>query len=313
MYLNKKLKIFFILLSLILYFQTLNAIENKILFKINNEIVTTLDIYEEIKFLKAFNPEVNSLDEKELFEISKNSIQKNTIKKIELNKFVEKLKVDDKFLSKLIVNKYSKIGIDSLEKFEAYLKEKNLDVKLIKEKLYIELIWNDYIYQKFYNKVIVDREKIKKEILNNPEQENQRELLLSEINFSVTSKIDFEDKYKKILSDLEKIGFQKTAMMYSNSETASNGGLIGWVKEDNLNFTIKKIISNLEIGQVSKPIRTTSGFIILKIEDEKKYLASLNINEKVEEIVKFKTNDQLSQFSSMYFSKIKKNLIINEL
>ena len=313
MYLKKKLKIFFILLSLILYFQTLNAIENKILFKIDNEIVTTLDIYEEIKFLKAFNPEINSLDEKELFEISKNSIQKNTIKKIELNKFVEKLKVDDKFLSKLIVNKYSKIGIDSLEKFEAYLKEKNLDVKLIKEKLYIELIWNDYIYQKFYNKVIVDREKIKKEILNNPEQENQRELLLSEINFSVTSKIDFEDKYKKILSDLEKIGFQKTAMMYSNSETASNGGLIGWVKEDNLNFTIKKIISNLEIGQVSKPIRTTSGFIILKIEDEKKYLASLNINEKVEEIVKFKTNDQLSQFSSMYFNKIKKNLIINDL
>ena len=313
MYLKKELKVFFILLSLILYFQTLNAIENRILFKIDNEIVTTLDIYEEIKFLKAFNPEVNTLAEKELFEISKNSIQKNIIKKIELNKFVEELKVNDKFLLKLIVNKYPKIGIDSLEEFEAFLKKKNLDVKLIKEKFYIELIWNDYIYQKFYNKVIVDREKIKKEILSNPKQENQRELLLSEINFDVTSKIDFEDKYKKILSDLEKIGFQKTAMIYSNSETASNGGLIGWVKEDNLNLTIKKIISNLKIGQVSKPIRTTSGFIILKIEDEKEYSASLNINEKIEEIVKFKTNDQLSQFSNMYFNKIKKNLIINEL
>ena len=313
MFLKKKLKVFFILLSLILYFQTLNAIENKILFKIDNEIVTTLDIYEEIKFLQAFNPEVNSLDEKELFEISKNSIQKNIIKKIELNKFVEELKVNDQFLSKLIVNKYSKIGIDSLEEFEAFLKEKNLDVKLIKEKFYIELIWNDYIYQKFYNKVIIDREKIKNEILSNPKQESQRELLLSEINFSVTSKVDFENKYKKILSDLKKIGFQKTAMVYSNSETASNGGLIGWVKEDNLNLTIKKIISNLKIGQVSEPIRTSSGFIILRIEDEREYLTSLDINEKVEEIVKFKTNDQLSQFSSMYFNKIKKNLIINEL
>ena len=312
MYLKKKF-ILFIILLLTLYSQTLKAIENKILFKIDNEIVTTLDIYEEIKFLKAFNPEVNSLDEKELFEISKNSIQKNTIKKIELNKFVEELKVDDKFLSKLIVNKYSKIGIDSLEEFEFFLKEKNLDIKLIKEKFYIELIWNDYIYQKFYNKVIVDREKIKKEILSNPKQKNQRELLLSEINFSVTSKIDFEDKYKRILTDLEKIGFQKTAILYSNSETASNGGLIGWIKEDNLNLTIKKIISNLKIGQVSKPIRTSSGFIILKIEDEREYLTSLNINEKVEEIVKFKTNDQLSQFSSMYFNKIKKNLIINDL
>ena len=313
MYLKRKLKIFFILLSLILYFQILNAIENKILFKIDNEIVTTLDIYEEIKFLKAFNPEINILDEKELFEISKNSIQKNTIKKIELNKFVEELKVDDKFLSKLIVSKYSKIGIDSLEKFEAFSKDKNLDIKYIKEKFYIELIWNDYIYQKFNNKVIIDREKIKKEILSNPEQENQREILLSEIIFSDTNKSDFEDKYKKILSDLEKIGFQKTAMIHSNSETASNGGLIGWVKEDNLNLTIKKIISNLKIGQVSKPIRTTSGFIILKIEDEKVYSTSLNINEKIEEIVKFKTNDQLSQFSNMYLNKIKKNFIINGL
>ena len=313
MFLKKKLKVFFILSSLILYFQTLNAIENKILFKIDNEIVTTLDIYEEIKFLKAFNPEVNNLDEKELFEISKNSIQKNIIKKIELDKFVEELKVNDQFLSKLIVNKYSKIGIDSLEEFEAFLKEKNLDVKLIKEKFYIELIWNDYIYQKFYNKVIIDREKIKKEILSNPKQDNQRELLLSEINFSVTSKIDFENKYKKILSDLKKIGFQKTAMIYSNSETASNGGLIGWIKEDNLNLTIKKIISNLKIGQVSKPIRTTSGFIILKIEDEKEYSTSLNIDEKIEEIIKYKTNYQLSQFSNMYLNKIKKNLIINDL
>ena len=74
MYLKRKLKIFFILLSLILYFQILNAIENKILFKIDNEIVTTLDIYEEIKFLKAFNPEINNLSETEIFEISKNSI-----------------------------------------------------------------------------------------------------------------------------------------------------------------------------------------------------------------------------------------------
>ena len=309
MYLKKKFIVFLILL-LTLCFQSLKAVENKILFKIDNQIVTTLDIYEEIKFLKAFNPEVNSLDEKELFEISKNSIQKNTIKKIELNKFVEELKVDDKFLSKLIVNKYSKIGIDSLEEFEAFLKEKNLDVKLIKEKFYIELIWNDYIYQKFYNRVIVDKEKIRKEILSNPKQENQRELLLSEINFSVTSKIDFEDKYKRILSDLKKIGFQKTAMIYSNSESASNGGLIGWVKEDNLNKTIKKSISQLQPGQFSKPIRISSGFIILKIDDKREYVSNLNLEDKVNEIIRFQTSDQLDQFSSMYFNKIKKNLKI---
>ena len=314
MYLIKKVKILFFVFSiLVLNFQNLNSLENKILFKVDNEIITTMDIFEEIKFLKAFNPEINNLNENELIEISKNSILRNIIKKIELRNILEELKVEDKFLSNLIVSKYSKIGIDSLEKFEIYLNDKNLDIKLIKEKFTVELIWNDYIYQKFYKKVVIDREKIKREILQSPQKEDQREFLLSEINFNATDKTDLKSKYKRIISDIEKLGFKKTALKHSNSESASNGGLIGWVKEDNLNLSIKEIISELKIGQVSKPIRTSSGFIILKIEDEKLYVSKLNINEKVDEIIKFKTNDQLSQFSKMYFNKIKKNIIINEL
>ena len=313
MYLIKKVKVLFIFSILFLNFQNLNSLENKILFKVDNEIITTMDIFEEIKFLKAFNPEIKNLKETELIEISKNSILRSIIKKIELRNVVEELKVDDKFLSNLIISKYSKIGIDTFEKFEIYLNDKNLDIKLIKEKFTIELIWNDYIYQKFYKKVVIDREKIKREILQSPQKENQREFLLSEINFNATDKTDLKSKYERIISDIEKLGFKKTALKHSNSESASNGGLVGWVKEDNLNLAIKEIISELKIGQVSKPIRTSSGFIILKIEDEKLYASKLNINEKVEEIIKFKTNDQLSQFSKMYFNKIKKNKIINEL
>ena len=309
----RKFKILFIFLSILLNFQNLNALENKILFKVDNEIITSLDIYEEIKFLKAFNPEINSLDKTELFEISKNSILRNTIKKIEIMNVVEELKIEDKFLSNLIKSKYSKIGIDSLEQFEIYSKNKSLDLELIKKKFTIELIWNDYIYKKFYDKVIIDREKIKNEILQNPQKEKQKEFLLSEISFNVTDKIDIKNKYDKIISDIEKLGFKKTAIKHSNSETAADGGLIGWVKQDNLNLTIKKIISSLKIGQVSKPIRTSSGFIILKIDDEKEYVSKFSIEEKVEEIIRFKTNDQLSQFSNMHFNKIKKNIIINDL
>ena len=309
----RKIKFLFIFLTILLSFQSSNALENKILFKVDNEIITTLDIYEEIKFLKAFNPEINNLDKTELFEISKNSILRNTIKKIEIMNIVEELKIDDKFLSKLIKSKYSKIGLDSLEKFEIYSRDKSLDLEFIKEKFTIELIWNDYIYKKFYHKIVIDREKIKDEILQNPQKGKQKEFLLSEISFNATDKIDIKNKYDKIISDIDKLGFKKTAIKHSNSETARDGGLIGWVKQDNLNLKIKKIISTLKIGQVSEPIRTSSGFIILKIEDEKEYVSKFSIDEKVEEVVKFKTNDQLSQFSNMHFNKIKKNIIINDL
>ena len=311
MNLIKNFKILYIFLILvILNFPKSIALENKILFKVNNEIITTIDIYEEIKFLKIFNPEVNSLNETELFEISKNSVLRDKIKKIEIMKFVSEIKVDDKFLTKLLKNRYSKISINSLVDFENYLKNNNLNIKNIKEKLYIEIIWNDLIFQKFKNKVVIDKDKIKNEILQNPQKESQSELLLSEIVFDANSKIDFQNKYEKILLDIENVGFKKTAIIHSNSDTATNGGLIGWVKVDNLNQKIKEIISKLRQGQFSKPIRTSSGFIIIKIEDKRKYESKFDLNEKVQEVIKFKTNEQLDQFSSMYFNKLKKDLVI---
>jgi len=311
MYLAKKLKVFFIFFLIIfLEAQKSWSLENKILFKVDNEIITTIDIYEEIKFLKTFNPEINNLNETEIFEISKNSILRERIKKLEIMKFVKELEVNEKFLIKFIKGEYSKIGLNSFENFRNYIKDNNLNFEVIKEKFTIEIIWRDLIYQKFKEKVIINREKIKNEILQNPIKENQRELLLSEIIFNVTNKIDYENKYEEILKDIEKSGFKKTALIHSDSGTATNGGLIGWIKENNLNQNIRTILSKLKIGQISKPIRTSGGFIILKIEDEKKYKSNFNLDDKIAEVVKFKTDDQLNQFSNMYFNKIKKDLTI---
>ena len=309
-FLGKLKKLFLASLFIILSIQNSNTFENKILFKIDNEIITTVDIYEEIKFLKIFNPEIDNLEDAELFEISKNSILRDRIKKIEILEFVDELKVEDKFLLNIIKSKYSKTNIDSLEDFKIYLKKNNLDFNNVSEKLTIELIWNDLIYQKFNRKISIDKEKIKKELLQNSKEERQRELLLSEIVFTENDKINFKKKYEEILTDINSIGFKKTALKHSESDTASNGGLIGWIKINNLNQNIKEIVIKLKTGQFSKPIRTSSGFIILKIEDEKEYLSEFNLADKMQEAIRFRTNDQLNQFSRMYFNKVKKNLII---
>ena len=225
-------------------------------------------------------------------------------------KYVKELKVNDKFLLNLIKGKFSKLNIDSIKDFEQYLKNKELNIENIREKFTIELMWNDLIYQKFSNKVIIDKDKITNEISQNSKKKMQKELLLSEIIFDVVNKDDFDDKYYKILSDIEKIGFKKAALIHSNSDTASNGGLIGWIKEDNLNQSLKKIVSKLKPGQFSKPIRTSSGFIIIQVEDEKEYVSKFNLEDKVDEVTRFKRDEQLNQFSSMYLNKLKKNLII---
>ena len=311
---NRKFIISIIISFLIfLSLNKLYAFENKILFKVNNEVITSIDIYEEIKFLKVFNKEINNLSKKELLEISKNSIVRDKIKKVEIMNYVKELKIEDRFLLKFIKDRYSKINLNSIEDFENFLRNNNLNIKNVREKIAIELIWNDIIFQKFSSKINIDKNKIKNELLKNPQKKTQKELSLSEIVFSVEQKSEFNEKYEKIILDIEQTGFQNAALIHSISDTSSIGGLIGWVKEENLNEKIKKEINNLEKGQYSKPIRSSIGFLIIKVEDIKISEIEFDLNKKIEEIVRFKTNEQLNQFSNMHFNKVKKDLIFNDL
>ncbi|MBD1144815.1 peptidylprolyl isomerase [Pelagibacterales bacterium SAG-MED37] len=299
-------------LILILNFCNLQAYENKILFKIDNEIITTIDIYHEVKFLKIFNPQINELNDDEQLVISKNSIIRDKIKKTEILNFVEEIKVEDKFLMNLLKQKYSQIEFNSIENFENYLKENDLNIKLIREKFAIELIWNDLVFQKYNSKISIDKKKIKLEILNKPKKD-LRELSISEIIFNVSKKSEFEKKYEQILKDIELTGFKNAALIHSVSDSASVGGYIGWIKEDNLNEKIRTKVSDLKKGEFSKPIMTSSGFLIIKVEDVKKYEIDFNLDNEISNLIQFKTNEQLNQFSRLYFNKIKKNVIFNEL
>ncbi|MDC3155432.1 peptidylprolyl isomerase [Candidatus Pelagibacter sp.] len=308
--LSKYLFVFFLVLTF--NFCNLQAFENKILLKVDNEIITTIDIYHELKFLKIFNPRINELDNDEQLIISKNSIIRDKIKKTEILNFVEEIKVEDKFLMNLVQDKYSQIEFDNMLSFENYLKENDLNVNFVKEKFAIELIWNDLVFQKYNSKISIDKKKIKSEILNKPKK-NLRELSISEIIFNVSKKSEFEKKYEQVLKDIELTGFKNAALIHSVSDSASVGGYIGWIKEDNLNEKIRKRISNLERGEFTKPILTSSGFLIIKVEDEKKYEIDSNLDNEINNLIEFKTREQLNQFSRLYFNKVKKNVIFNEL
>jgi len=52
--------------------------------------------------------------------------------------------------------------------------------------------------------------------------------------------------------------------------------------------------------------------MILKINEIKKKAKKQNIENELKRIINFKKNDQLNQFSKIYFNKIKKNIQINE-
>ena len=267
-------------------------------------------IFNEINYLKILNPQIQELSQERLFEISKNSLIREKIKKINLLKIIDKIYIEEKYLNNLIKNIYLQKNIKSIEDYKLYLKNNNVSYQYMKNKITVESLWNEIIFQKFSQKVKIDRKQVKKEILNNPDEK----LLLSEILISRTKENIMKLKFEQIKKDIQKEGFGNAASIHSISETASKGGKIGWIDKNSLNKSLKNKLSKINVGEFTDPILTPSGYLIIKLENKKKNEASReDIEKKIERLVRIKTNQQLGQFSNIYLNKLKKDAMINEI
>lgn len=303
---------FMCLLLFFVYAKSTNAMENKIILQIENEIITSVDIENEKSYLKALNPNIKNLENDRLDIISKNSLIREKIKKKELLNYTDKIELDEKFLNELIKQRYSRLNFNSKKDFLTYIQKFDLNIKTIEKKISIEALWNQLIYQKFSKNIKIDKENLLNEI-KNKYVENEKNYLLSEIVFKVENKNNLKIKYSEILKDIQKENFESAAIIHSISDSSKIGGKLGWIKQNSLNKSINEELNYLKKGDITKPIFTPNGYIILKIDDIEFIKKKYNEEKELNELVKLKTNQQLNQQSIIYFNKIKKNILINEL
>jgi len=311
-----KKKIFLYLLIVFqLYTEQVISLENKIIFKIDDKIITTFDIKQEEKYLIVLNPKLSKIDKNKLKILATESIIKEKIKEIELIKYYKIDSVlDDVNLKKIIENLYQTVGFQEEGKFKSYLENQNLEFSLVKRKLAIEMLWNDLIFKKFNNRVIIDEEEIK----NNLNKEIKdlsftRDLFLSEILIRNSKDLKLDFVYSEILKSIKDIGFAATANIFSISNTAKVGGKVGWVKETSLSKQIIENIINLKKGQISKPIKINENYLIISIDDTKINKKKIDKNKILSSRILYYKNQQLERFSLAYFGKIRQSLQINEL
>ena len=286
------------------------AKENKILVKVNNEIITTVDVLNEIKFLSFVNKDFDKIEKKQQIQIAKNSLIKEKIKSIELLKFKQNLNLKDEIFEEVAKNYFLDQNIKNLNDYSLFLKRNNLDVKFIREKISIDTFWKGLVYEKFHKNVKIYITQVKKEILK---KEKKTEYLLSEIVFSLKKDEKLNQKLKKIIFMIENKNFAEAAFNFSVSDTTKKGGKLGWIKENVLNSKIKKELRNINIGEYTNPIVIPGGFLILKIDDSRKIKRNLDIEKETKKIIDKKTNNQLNRLSNIYLNKLRLNIQINEI
>ena len=307
----KKLILIYFISSFLIYSSNSFSIENKILVKIENQIITSLDIKNEYKYLIALNPSLKDSKKEDIIKLSKRSIINERIKKIEIEKNFNNPQIPEKFLDIILQNVYFKIGIENINDFKRYLSINDIDFENVKKKLEIEALWNELILIKFSSKVNINEDNLRKKIQEN--NKFSKSYLLSEISFEVSNLNDLESKYTEIRDVINNKGFDFAALKYSISATSKIGGKLDWINENSLNKQIKDAIKDLKINDFTKPINVSSGFLILKINDVKSTQIEVNVEDELKKLINYEKNNQLNQYSKIYFNKVKKNLQIDEL
>ncbi len=304
--LSKKIYNFFLILIFILISINIYSKEIKIISKINNEIITNIDLEHQITYLLITNSGLKDLDKKDLIELSKNSLINEILKKKEIDKF---LSINEKSSlgEKLVKQNYISLGFENKSDYKSFLEKKGISLELVKSKLIIEQLWNTLIYEKFKEKVKINENEIKKKMkIYKNQKKKLYDFSLSEILFT------FDVSFNEVNEFIKKYGFKSAAVKFSISDTSSKGGEIGWVKLTNLSQEFQEKIYSLKIGEYTEPIKIPSGNLILKLNSKKEIKDQFDLDKETKKQIIFEQNRQLNSFSLNYFNKLKQNAVINE-
>ena len=239
---NKHKIILILILIMIFNHKVFSKEKFFIIYNVNDKIITNTDVKKEAKYLISLNSQLKNLDEEDIFDISKESILKENIKKIELLKYINlDLNTKNLVIDEYVKNFYLRLKLNNIIEFEEYLKSNGLNINYLKKKILIEISWNELIYNRYKNQIKVDEKKLMQEIKSNKNTINEKVYFLSEIVFEKNNQENLDIKIENIKKSIEEIGFKNSANIYSVSNSAKFGGEVGWIEEKQLsNIILKK-------------------------------------------------------------------------
>ena len=148
-----------------------NLIEIKV--KIDNDIITNLDIENEKRYLFFLNPKLQELQKSRVQKIAIESLITDIIKKKELEKYFDFSK-NRKIIEIVEKNLLKKKNIKSKENFIEILKNLDLNYEIIKQKFFIEALWNQLVYEKYSANVVINKNELKKKIQKQIDKEKKK-------------------------------------------------------------------------------------------------------------------------------------------
>mgnify|MGYP001336914978 CR=1 FL=1 len=304
--------ILFLLVSLTFLEKTNAEITDALFMTIGNKAIAQSDIVNEIKILLILNNETYSDDKRDKLQSAAiNSIIKRKVKEIEVERY-NFSQFNKKDLNDELVRLADNIKVD-IETLKNIFASNELDFSIIENNIIIDLKWNGLIFEIYKNKLSINVDEIDDKLKTNEDKIKLNEYLISEILLPPVETNEISSKIAEIKNKINIEGFENVAQNLGISESASNGGDLGWLKEDIFSKKIKPIILSTPVGEISKAVVLPEGILLFKIRDKRVVESKLTLEERKNQLVNFEKIKILKMHSLSHYDKVRRSVSIKFL
>ena len=285
------------------------AISDALIGTIGNKALLKTDLVNEMKMLLIISGKnFSEQNKKELQSAAVKSITKTIIKEIEIEKNnFNNFNKDDVNLELRKIAKSLNINLDQLK---TAFKNNNVNFSHLVNRIETELKWNGLIFSLYKNRINVNLDLINEQLESIQKKSYISEYLLYEIVSESVSKDKIKLKINEIQNEIKENGFEKAAIKYSKSDSALNGGNLGWVKETMLVESFRNILQNTEVGSVTDPMLINEGIMFLKLANKRKIKSKLDVEKVKRALLNAEKDKKLKVYSVSHFNKLKQSIAI---
>jgi peptidyl-prolyl cis-trans isomerase SurA len=243
---------------------------------VNNDAVTMSDVAARMKLIMVssgmpntdemrakIQPQIINMLIDESLILQEARRQNITVSEEEIAKGFEALSAQNKFTG---------------DQFRTILARSGIPQSTLNDQIRSQLAWTKVIQKKIRPKIDISDNQIEASLQKLKSKEGSQEYLLGEIFLPVDNQQQeanvkqFADRLTAELSS-GKAPFTGAASQFSQSASASKGGDMGWVQGGQLPQEVDAVLQQMKEGELSKPIRSLSGYYIIVLRKTRQITA----------------------------------------
>ncbi len=250
----------FIFICLLFIHCTCNGAQ--IIAKVNDHPISVFDATARAKLISIQNSTpLTKEKKKEYIQSALNSLIDDQVKISEAKR--NGFSVNDKEIKDAIAHLETQNGMKKGE-MQKMLQKNNIPLSILEEQIRADLMWLQVLQKNrrsLHQPTQSEIEHLKTKLRNELKEEG---FYVAEM--LVSNKKDAEECYQQLNKG---VPFQDLAKKYSIAPSAKKGGEVGWIEQNKYTKEIFEVLKQMGPGDVSTPLKTANGYLILLVVDRK--------------------------------------------